>query len=448
VSNRRANPNDLDLLIFKALVADRPPGRTARHDRLIRYFGRAVLNSGRESVVRSVVVILGTRPEAIKLAPVIRALKQDPRFEPVVISTGQHRQMLDETLAAFGLRPDIDLAIMAPRQTLPEVTYRSIRGLSEHFRSLDAEAVLVHGDTATTLAGGLAAFHHQIPVVHVEAGLRSGNLYSPFPEEANRRLVGQIADLHLAPTPGNGANLIREGVSAHRIVVTGNTVIDALRWAGQVPGGYGHPALADLATDTRRVVLASAHRRESWRHLPEIAHALVRVAEEPGIRVVVPLHRNPVVREAMLPVIGDHRNITVVDPLPYLSFCRLMQRADIIVSDSSGSEEEGPALGKPTLVLRDITERPEAVIAGTARLVGRTTEGVAATVLDLLRDSAAYRRMATAANPYGDGKATERTIAALAHFFDEGPAVLPFVPGSAIDQLSTELAGTPAFLNS
>ncbi|MCQ4079753.1 UDP-N-acetylglucosamine 2-epimerase (non-hydrolyzing) [Streptomyces sp. RB6PN25] len=397
--------------------------------------------------MRTIAVVLGTRPEAIKFAPVIRALKEDPRFDPVVISTGQHRQMLDEALHAFNLKPDIDLGIMAPRQTLSQVTYRAIRGLSEKLGPLGAEAVLVHGDTATTLAGGLSAFHHRIPVVHVEAGLRSGNLHSPFPEEANRRLVGQIADLHLAPTPGNSANLIREGISPHRIVVTGNTVIDALRWASQTANDYGHPALEDLDRDPRRIVLASAHRRESWNNLPEIAHALARIATEPGIRVVTPLHRNPVVREAMLPVIGNHPNITVVDPLPYLPFCRLMQRSDIIVSDSSGSEEEGPALGKPTLVLRDITERPEAVIAGTARLVGRTTEGITAEVIRLLSDAEAYRRMATAANPYGDGKATERSVAALAHFFDEGPAVMPFVPGSAIDQLSAELADLPAYMN-
>lgn len=395
--------------------------------------------------MRTIAVVLGTRPEAVKFAPVIQALRKDPRFRPVVISTGQHRHMLDETLRVFGIAPDIDLAVMAPRQTLTEVTYRSLHGMSEHLGTVEAEAVLVHGDTATTLAGALAAFHHEIPVVHVEAGLRSGDLYSPFPEEANRRLVGQIAALHLAPTPGNSANLIREGVAQHRIVVTGNTVIDALRWAGDTGGDYGHPRLADLDRDERTVVLASAHRRESWDHLDEIAVALARLADRPDIHVVVPLHRNPRVREAMLPVIGDHPGITVVDPLPYLSFCKLMRRADIIISDSSGAEEEGPALGRPTLVLRDITERPEAVIAGTARLVGRTTAGITAAALELVEDPARYRRMATAANPYGDGRATERTVGALAHFFGDGPAVMPFVPGSAIDQASAELATSPAY---
>lgn len=387
--------------------------------------------------MRTVAIILGTRPEAIKCAPVIKALQEDPRFKPVVISTGQHRQMLDETLAAFDLRPDIDLDIMSAKQTLSRVTHRAIAGLEEVLPALGCEAAMVHGDTATTLAGAIAAFHQQIPVVHIEAGLRSGNLYSPFPEEANRRLVAQIADLHLAPTPGNSANLIREGVRPDRIVVTGNTVIDALRWASEQAADYGHPALADLDGDPRRVVLASAHRRESWRMLHDIGAALRRIAQEPDVRVVIPLHRNPVVREALLPHISGLDSLTVVDPLPYLSFCKLMRRADIIVSDSSGAEEEGPALGKPTLVLRDITERPEAVQVGTARLIGRTTEAVADSVIGLLRDPVHYERMATAANPYGDGRAAERTVDALAHHFGDGPAVLPFVPGSHTPALVT-----------
>ncbi|AEW98175.1 MULTISPECIES: non-hydrolyzing UDP-N-acetylglucosamine 2-epimerase [Streptomycetaceae] len=380
--------------------------------------------------MRSVTVVLGTRPEAIKFAPVIRALADDPRFTPVVVSTGQHRQMLDDTLRAFGLQPDVDLGVMAPRQTLSQVTYRSLRGLEKHLAGHPTDAVLVHGDTATTLAGALAGFHHRIPVVHVEAGLRSGHLGSPFPEEGNRRLVAQVAALHLAPTPGNKANLLREGIAEDTIVVTGNTVIDALRWAGGRSPDFGDPALDDLDDDPRRIVLASAHRREAWPHLTDIARALHLIASEPGVRVVVPLHRNPVVREAMLPVISGHPDITVVDPLPYLAFCRLMARADMIVSDSSGSQEEGPALGKPTLVIGDVTERGEAVTAGTARLVGKTTDGIAGAALELLRDSDAYLRMANAANPYGDGRATARTVAALAHFFGDGPAVAEFTPAA------------------
>lgn len=398
-----------------------------------------------DDIMRSVALVLGTRPEAIKFAPVIHALREDPRFEPVVISTGQHRQMLDDTLDAFGLTADVDLKVMAPRQTLSQVTYRSLRGLEDYFAAASTDAVLVHGDTATTLTGALAGFHQQIPVVHVEAGLRSGRLGSPFPEEGNRRLVAQIAALHLAPTPGNLANLLREGIDADTVTVTGNTVIDALRWAGGRAQSYGDPALADLDTDPRRIVLASAHRREAWPHLPAIGRALARIADEPGTRVVIPLHRNPSVREALLPHIGGHPNITVVDPLPYLSFCKLMARADVIVSDSSGSQEEGPALGKPTLVLGNVTERSEAIVAGTACLVGTSTEGIVSSTLGLLRDRRAYDRMANAANPYGDGKATARTVAALAHFFGIGPAPEPFVPETVVDTLSVELARTADF---
>lgn len=380
--------------------------------------------------MRSVAVVLGTRPEAIKCAPVIRAMRDHLSLRPIVVATGQHRQMLDETLSEFGITPDIDLDIMRDRQTLSEVTYRVIQTLSPILQSLGTDAVMVHGDTATTLAGALAAFQHQIPVIHLEAGLRSGTIHSPFPEEANRRLVSQIAALHLAPTPGNAANLIREGVDPSRIFVTGNTVIDALRWAAeQVPGGV-HPDLDSLALDQSRIVLASAHRRESWgAPMPEIAHALRDIADIADVRVVVPVHRNPAVRDVMVPILSGHPSVTIVEPLRYISFCRLMRRSHVIVSDSSGAEEEGPALGKPTLVLRDVTERPEAVAAGTARLVGRTRATIVDAVRGLLDDESSYARMASAVNPYGDGFATERVLGALAQFFDMGPAVPPFVPG-------------------
>jgi UDP-N-acetylglucosamine 2-epimerase (non-hydrolysing) len=380
---------------------------------------------------KTVAVVIGTRPEAIKCAPVIRAMRDDPRFRLVVVSTGQHRQMLDETLQVFGITPDADLDIMQPRQSLSEVTYRIIQGLVELLPRLAPDAVMVHGDTATTLAGAIAGFQHQIPVIHIEAGLRSGNVHSPFPEESNRRLVGQIAALHLAPTPGNAANLIREGVDESTIVVTGNTVIDALQWSAQLPPtGAEDPPPAGLGSEPGWVVLASAHRRESWgAPLPEIAGALCDIADLPDVRVVVPLHRNPAVREVMQPIIGAHPQISVLDPLPYLQFCRLMRRSDIIVSDSSGAEEEGPALGKPTLVLRDLTERPEAVRAGTARLVGRSRASIVREATRLITDPAAYARMAESVNPYGDGYATERTLDATAHFFGLGPAAAPFIPG-------------------
>lgn len=395
--------------------------------------------------MRSVAMVLGTRPEAIKLAPVIRAMRDDPRFAPIVISTGQHREMLEETLRAFDLTPEADLGVMAPRQTVSQTTYRALRELEKELSRLSVEAVAVHGDTATTMAGALAGFHLQIPVIHVEAGLRSGYLASPFPEEGNRRMVAQIATLHLAPTPGNKANLLAEGVAENAIAVTGNTVIDALQWASDKADSFGHPLLEDLATDTRRIVLASVHRRDAWPNLPQIAQAFADIADEPDTRVIVPLHRNPAVRQAVLPKIDGHPNVTIVDPLPYLNFCKLMKRADIILSDSSGAQEEGPALGKPTLVISNVTERSEAVDAGTARLVGTAYDGVYAQAVRLLRDEKAYAEMASAANPYGDGRATPRTIDAIAHYFGDGPPAEPFVPEGSGRQEPGEMAGTTQY---
>lgn len=380
------------------------------------------------NIMYSVAIVLGTRPEAIKFAPVIRALQQDPRFDPVVISTGQHQQMLHDTLAQFDLKPDTDLRIMAPGQTLSQITARSLKRLDETFSTAKPQAVLVHGDTASTVAGALSGFHHGIPVIHVEAGLRSGQLSSPFPEEGNRRLVAQVAALHLAPTPGNRENLRAEGVDDTTITVTGNTVIDALRWASLRAVPYRDPALADLDDDSRTVIVASAHRRDAWPHLPEIGQAFAEIADRPDVRMVVPLHRNPVVREAMLPAIGDHPSITVVDPMPYLEFARLMARADIILSDSSGAQEEGPALGTPTLVISNVTERVEAVEAGTARLVSTFRDGIVGNTLRLLDFPEEAQRMAVAVNPYGDGRATDRTVAAIAHFLGCGDAPEPFAP--------------------
>ncbi len=391
---------------------------------------------------KSVGMVVGTRPEAVKCAPLIWALREDPRFELTVISTGQHRQMLDDTFAEFKIVPDVELSVMREKQTLADVTHRMLAALSRSgcLRSLDA--VLVHGDTASTLAGALAGLHHEVPVIHIEAGLRSGNIHSPYPEEANRKLVGQIAALHLAPTPGNAANLIREGVGVRDIVVTGNTVVDALRWGiGQV-SGYGADQLRDLDQDGRRVVVASAHRRESWgAPMREIALALADIAGRNDVRVVVPVHYNPAVRDVMLPTLSHIPNVTLTDPLPYLQFCSLLNRADVIVSDSSGAEEEGPALGKPTLVLRELTERHESVCTGAARLVSRSRGRIVTEVNRLLDDPVLWAEMAGAMNPYGDGRATERSVAAIAHFFDLGPAVLPYVPGCDLRQLGMEPAG-------
>lgn len=391
--------------------------------------------------MRSIVIVLGTRPEAVKCAPVIWALKADPRFTPIVVSTGQHRNMLDETLDVFGIQADVDLNIMSPRQTLSQVTHRILRGLADYLAINKPDAIMVHGDTATTAAGALAGFHHQIPVIHIEAGLRSGNINSPFPEEANRRLVAQIAALHLAPTVGNSANLIREGVSERSIAITGNTVVDALQWAVQQAEGYQHPILESLADEERPVILASAHRRESWGDpLLEITSALAEIATKNDVRIVVPVHRNPAVKETMFNALGSHPNITLTTPLPYLAFCSLMMRSHIILSDSSGAEEEGPTLGKPTLVLRDVTERPEAVLAGTARLVGRSRSRILDEVSSLLQDQQSYAQMANTVGIYGDGKASERVVGALANFFNEGPPVQPFTSAHRFSHTEPGLA--------
>ncbi|KFF60097.1 UDP-N-acetylglucosamine 2-epimerase [Cryobacterium sp. MLB-32] len=381
--------------------------------------------------MKNIALIFGTRPEAVKLAPIIKALEDDPRFRPLLISTGQHREMLDSTLTEFGIVPDIDLKVMREGQNLSQVTHRILEGIStgNHLEGMDA--VLVHGDTASTVAGALAGLHSQVPIIHVEAGLRSGNNMSPYPEEANRKLVAQIASLHLAPTPGNSANLIREGIKESRIVVTGNTIVDALRWGLENLGSYGDPALEDLDHDSRKVIVATTHRRESLgKPMEEIAGSLRDIATNPGVRIVVPVHLNPRVRSVVFPILSGLDNVTLVDPLPYLSFCRLLVRSDIILSDSSGAEEEGPALGKPTLVLRDITERQESILTGSSRLVSRTRSHIVSEVNQLLEDEHVYREMSTAINPYGDGRATQRTIGALAHYFGLGPAIMPFVPGA------------------
>jgi UDP-N-acetylglucosamine 2-epimerase (non-hydrolysing) len=330
--------------------------------------------------------------------------------------------MLGDTFDVFGIRPDLNLDVMTDRQTPTQVTYRILDSLSQHFGSLEPDAIIVQGDTSTTLAGAFIGFHHQIPVVHLEAGLRSGNIRSPFPEEGNRRMISQIAELHLAPTTGNSLNLCREGISPEKIVITGNTVIDALRWAiGTSDNSLPH-GLDDVLREKRPILLASAHRRETWGEpLRDISQALADIASSRDVRIVIPVHRNPQVRDVILGALQEHPNVTITEPLPYAAFCQLMKHSRLIVSDSSGIEEEGPALGKPTLVLRDITERPEAVIAGTARLIGRSHDRIVHEVTSLLEDQDAYSRMANAVSPYGDGQAASRILDALARFFGQGP---------------------------
>ena len=378
---------------------------------------------------RRVLVIFGTRPEAIKLAPVVRQLHADPRFAPVVVVTAQHRQMLDQVLDLFGIRPDHDLDLQQPRQSLTEITTRALGGLSPIVSAEQPDLVVVQGDTTTTFAGALAGFYHQIPVAHVEAGLRTGHRYSPFPEEINRKLTTQLTSLHLAPTPVNVAHLRAEGVAAGEIVCTGNTVIDALREAVRLGTGYGCAELAGLDQDRRRIVLVTTHRRESWgAPMGAIARAVARLAADPAVHLVVPLHLNPIVRDAFLPIVAGLENVTVTDPLAYGGFARLLARCDLVLTDSGGIQEEAPSLAKPVLVLRDTTERPEAVLAGTVELVGTDEETIFSRARTLLDDPAAHDRMARAINPYGDGQAAPRCVQAMAWVLGLGGRPADFCP--------------------
>ena len=338
--------------------------------------------------------------------------------------------MLDQVLKLFDIVPDHDLDIIEARQTLTDVTVRALDRLSPLMAAEKPDAVIVQGDTTTTFTGALAAFYHQIPVVHVEAGLRTGLRYSPYPEEINRTLTTKLTTLHLAPTANNRNNLLRENVDEDSILVTGNTVIDALLWAVNRQAEYGDPLLAGLDEDPRRMLLVTAHRRESWgAGMDSIGRALARIARsEPELLIVFPIHRNPVVREAITPHLEGMDSVVLVEPLAYGAFARLMKRADIILTDSGGVQEEAPSLGKPVLVMRDTTERPEAMYAGTVRLVGTKETAIVENVQRLLGDPVAYAEMALAVNPYGDGNAARRTVDALAHLFGEGPRVEAFRP--------------------
>ena len=375
-------------------------------------------------------VVFGTRPEAIKVAPLVQALQVSPLFEPVVAVTAQHREMLDQVLELFEIVPDFDLNIIEPRQTLTDVTTRALSRLSPLFAEVSPDAVVVQGDTTTTFVGALAAFYHQVPVVHMEAGLRTWDRYSPFPEEVNRSLTTRLTNLHLAPTSTSRSNLLNEGIAPCDIVVTGNTVIDALLWTVDARVTYEDPVLEQVEKDGRPVLLVTAHRRESWgAGMEAIGSALRGIAiEEPDLQIVFPIHRNPVVRETIVPMVDDLPNVVVTEPLAYGSFARLLNTAHVVLTDSGGVQEEAPSLGKPVLVMRETTERPEAVDAGTVKLVGTDPKKIWASVMSLLHDEAAYRSMANAVNPYGDGKAAARSVDAMAHFFGVGERPEEFHP--------------------
>lgn len=399
-----------------------------------------------EPAPKRVMVIYGTRPEAIKLAPVIRAIGASSRLHPVVTMTGQHRAIVDKVNHMFRIRPDYDLDVIRPLQSLPGLTARVLERLTPALQRERPDAVVVQGDTTSAFAGALAAFYEHVPVVHVEAGLRTGDLYSPFPEEANRRLTGQIATLHLAPTPVSEGNLLREGISSRSVMVTGNTVIDALLWMVSRRVPYGEPALEAIESTQAPVLLVTAHRRESWGvRMRGVASAVARLARtHPDLTVVLPLHPNPVVREALLPALEGLDNVMLIEPMHYGVFARLLQRSTIVLTDSGGVQEEAPSLGKPVLVMRDTTERPEAVTAGTARLVGTDPDRVYSEVDRLLSCPRAYKRMANAINPYGDGHAAQRTVAAIEHMFGLGSRPAPFVSARAVPVLPARALPGPA----
>lgn len=370
--------------------------------------------------MKKILTVFGTRPEAIKMAPLVKALNKELGFDAKVCVTAQHREMLDQVLALFQIKPDFDLNIMKPGQDLYDITGRILKGIREVFKEFKPDAVLVHGDTSTTFATALAAFYEQIPVGHVEAGLRTGNLYSPWPEEANRKLTGVLAKWHFAPTETSKQNLINECVPEGDIVVTGNTVIDALlivrdkiRSSRDLQSKYKHQF--NYLSDERKLILVTGHRRENFGGgFERICEALAALATQyPGIDIVYPVHLNPNVQEPVNRLLSNLPNVHLIDPLDYEPFVYLMDRSYLILTDSGGIQEEAPSLGKPVLVMRDTTERPEAVVAGTVKLVGTNSEKIVQKVVELIAIKDAYELMAKANNPYGDGQACSRIISKL-----------------------------------
>lgn len=362
-----------------------------------------------------VMSVFGTRPEAIKMAPLVRKLQADPEIESVLCVTAQHREMLDQVLELFELKPDYDLNIMKPNQTLSMITANVLTGIEDILIREKPDAVLVHGDTSTTFAAALAAFYQKIPVGHVEAGLRTYNRYSPFPEEINRVLTSDLSSWHFAPTERNRESLIREGIPEDRIFITGNTVIDALLEVAGKPYAFQESPLRDLDFENRRVITVTCHRRENLGEYMENIFGAIRdvVMEFPDVEVVYPVHRNPKVQETAGKILGGMDRVHLIDPLSYQPFVNLMARSYLIVTDSGGMQEEAPSLGKPVLVVRRETERPEAIAAGTVRLAGVERDTLAALMRELLTDPDAYAAMAEASNPYGDGTASGQIVEAL-----------------------------------
>ncbi|MES9783478.1 non-hydrolyzing UDP-N-acetylglucosamine 2-epimerase [Bacillus thuringiensis] len=365
-----------------------------------------------------VMTIFGTRPEAIKMAPLVLELQKHPeKIESIVTVTAQHRQMLDQVLNIFGITPDFDLNIMKDRQTLIDVTTRGLEGLDKVMKEAKPDIVLVHGDTTTTFIASLAAFYNQIPVGHVEAGLRTWDKYSPYPEEMNRQLTGVMADLHFSPTAKSATNLQKENKDESRIFITGNTAIDALQTT--VKETYSHPVLEKLGND--RLVLMTAHRRENLGEpMRNMFRAIKRLVDKhEDVQVVYPVHMNPVVREIANEILGEHNRIHLIEPLDVIDFHNVAARSYLMLTDSGGVQEEAPSLGVPVLVLRDTTERPEGIEAGTLKLAGTDEETIFGLADELLSDKEAYDKMAKASNPYGDGRASERIVEAILQHFNK-----------------------------
>lgn len=373
------------------------------------------------TVTKKILTVFGTRPEAIKMAPLVHALSSDERFDSKCCVTAQHREMLDQVLELFEIKPDYDLNLMKAGQTLNDVTARIVQELKPVLEDFKPDVVLVHGDTATTFAASLAAYYEQIEVGHIEAGLRTGNIYSPWPEEANRRLTGVLTQYHFAPTDTSKNNLLRENFDPENIYVTGNTVIDALLMIREkIETNKELKSQLEeqfpFLDENKKLILVTGHRRESFGGgFERICEALAQTAKSnPDVQILYPMHLNPNVREPVNRILGDIDNILLIEPQQYLPFIYLMDRANIILTDSGGIQEEAPSLGKPVLVMRDTTERPEAVEAGTVKLVGTNTDKIITALEVLLKDEATYKEMSYAHNPYGDGKACQRILDTLA----------------------------------
>lgn len=376
-----------------------------------------------------VLFVFGTRPEAVKMAPLYCTLRKDARFEPLLCVTAQHRQMLDTVLEIFHVHPDFDLDIMKTSQTLSYITTSVLTGVEKVLQDCKPDIMLVHGDTTTTFASALSAFYQNVPVGHVEAGLRSFDMFSPFPEELNRRLVAPMASVHFSPTPANRDNLLHEHIQAP-IFVTGNTAIDALSYTVQEGYAFKSPALRQILPTNDRVILMTAHRRENLgAPMRQIFTAVRQIAEEfPQVRVIYPVHPNPAVRKPAHEMLGSLPNVLLCDPLDVDDMHNLMAHANLVLTDSGGLQEEAPALGRPVLVLRTETERPEAVRAGTVKMAGVGTARIYALTKELLTDASAYARMAHAVNPYGDGHACARIAQALLYLFGCGDKPADFIP--------------------